>query len=50
VQQLDADAIRDRLDALDAERSALLVLLRAAQRIERQRAGQSRESEVAHDR
>jgi hypothetical protein len=33
VQQLDADAIRRRLDDLDRERAALLVLLRAAQRI-----------------
>jgi hypothetical protein len=30
VEQLDPDAIRQRLDALDRERSALLVLLRAA--------------------
>lgn len=35
VQQLDRDAIRARLDALDRERSALLVLLRAAQRMQR---------------
>jgi hypothetical protein len=33
VRQLDASAIRQRLDALDRERAALLVLLRAAQRV-----------------
>jgi hypothetical protein len=32
VRQLDAEAIRDRLDTLDRERAALLVLLRAALR------------------
>jgi hypothetical protein len=32
VRQLDADTIRDRLDALDRERDALRVLLRAALR------------------
>jgi len=35
VQQLDAEAIRARIDALDRERAALLVLLRAALRIRR---------------
>src|SRR4051812_37870967 len=35
VRQLDAGVIRARLDALDEERQALLVLLRAAQRIHR---------------
>lgn len=34
VRSLDAEAIRTRIDELDAERQALLVLLRAAQRIE----------------
>jgi hypothetical protein len=37
VAQLDPDAIRQRLDALDRERSALLVLLRAAIRARSQR-------------
>jgi hypothetical protein len=32
VRQLDAEAIRHRLDNLDRERAALLVLLRAALR------------------
>jgi hypothetical protein len=32
VRQLDAGAIRQRLNDLDRERAALLVLLRAAQR------------------
>jgi hypothetical protein len=32
VRQLDPVAIRQRLDDLDRERAALLVLLRAAQR------------------
>lgn len=36
VRQLDAEAIRNRIDDLDRERQALLVLLRAAQRAERQ--------------
>jgi hypothetical protein len=35
VRQLDAEAIRDRLDDLDREREALLILLRAAQRAQR---------------
>jgi hypothetical protein len=35
VRQLDAEAIRHRLDTLDRERAALLVLLRAAQRASR---------------
>jgi hypothetical protein len=35
VRQLDAAAIRSRLEDLDRERAALLVLLRAAQRVER---------------
>jgi hypothetical protein len=36
VRQLDAGRIRQRLDDLSRERQALLVLLRAAQRGERQ--------------
>jgi len=36
VRQLDADAIRERLDALDRERDALRVLLRVAQRARRE--------------
>jgi hypothetical protein len=32
IRQLDIDAIRRRLDALDRERKALIVLLRAALR------------------
>jgi hypothetical protein len=35
VRQLDPDAIRDRLEALDRERDALRVLLRAANRARR---------------
>ena len=35
VRQLDAEAIRNRIDDLDRERDALLVLLRAAQRAQR---------------
>jgi hypothetical protein len=35
VRQLDADALRARLDDLDREREALLILLRAAQRARR---------------
>jgi hypothetical protein len=35
LRLLDADAIRDRIDALDRERDALRVLLRAAQRTRR---------------
>jgi hypothetical protein len=35
VRQLDAEAIRNRLEDLDREREALLVLLRAAQRAQR---------------
>jgi hypothetical protein len=38
VRQLDADAIRNRLDDLDRERAALMVLLRAAQRAQRSEA------------
>jgi hypothetical protein len=34
LQQLDADAIRRRLADLERERSALLVLLRAARRMQ----------------
>lgn len=30
VRQLDPDTIRERIDALDRERAALMVLLRAA--------------------
>jgi hypothetical protein len=35
VRQLDAEAIRNRLDDLDREREALRVLLRVAQRAQR---------------
>jgi hypothetical protein len=35
VRQLDPDVIRERLEALDRERDALLVLLRAALRMRR---------------
>lgn len=38
VNQLDAEAIRNRIDDLDRERDALLVLLRAAQRAKRKEA------------
>jgi hypothetical protein len=37
VRELDAEAIRSRLDDLDRERAALMVLLRAAQRAHRDR-------------
>ena len=37
VRQLDAGVIRERIETLDRERQALLVLLRAAQRNERER-------------
>ncbi len=37
VRQLDAGVIRNRLDDLDRERAALMVLLRAAQRAGRAR-------------
>jgi hypothetical protein len=37
VQQLDATVIRERIDDLDRERAALVVLLRAALRTEKQR-------------
>jgi hypothetical protein len=33
VQHLDAESIRDRIETLDRQRQALLVLLRAALRI-----------------
>ena len=36
VEQLDADAIRQRIDAIDREREALKVLLRAALRAQRE--------------
>jgi hypothetical protein len=36
MQQLDAQRIRERIDAIDRERDALLVLLRAAQRYARE--------------
>jgi hypothetical protein len=36
IHQLNSRTIRERLDALDRERGALLVLLRAAQRAERE--------------
>ncbi len=32
VRELNADTIRERVDAIDRERAALLVLLRAARR------------------
>jgi len=35
VKQLDKDAIRSRLDEIESERKALIVLLRAAQAKER---------------
>ena len=36
VRDLDADAIRDRLDVIEHERQALMVLLRAALRAHRE--------------
>jgi hypothetical protein len=35
VRRLDAETIRNRIDDLDREREALMVLLRAAQRAQR---------------
>ena len=35
VRQLDPDAIRQRIDVIDRERAALMVLLRAAKRVRR---------------
>ena len=46
VQQLDPEAIRKRIDALDGEREALLVLLRAAQRIRRKPASEREVADV----
>jgi hypothetical protein len=46
VRQLDPDAIRERLGALDRERSALLVLLRAAQRMQRDETSALKQVEV----
>lgn len=37
VNELDADAIRDRIDAIGHERAALLVLLRAVLRAKREK-------------
>lgn len=48
VRQLDAAAIRERLDSLDGERKALLVLLRAAQRIHSDRDACQSEMGVTH--
>jgi hypothetical protein len=45
LESLDAAEIRQRLDALDKERQALLVLHRAAIRLERQ--GKAREEKQA---
>lgn len=39
VRQLDPKLIRNRLDDLDREREALMVLLRAAQRAHREEGG-----------
>lgn len=36
IDSLDADAIRARLDAIERERKALMVLLRAALRVRRE--------------
>jgi hypothetical protein len=47
VRELDARAIRERLDALDRERAALLVLLRAAQRMRRE--DTSSPAEASHE-
>jgi hypothetical protein len=38
LRQLDPDTIRERIDALDRERAALMVLLRAAMRAHPDRA------------
>jgi hypothetical protein len=46
VNQLDAEQIRQRLDALNREREALQVLLRAALRIERPPSTLTRMEEV----
>jgi hypothetical protein len=47
VRQLNADDIRNRLDALDRERKALLVLLRAAQRARQGNTSQHKDSAPA---
>lgn len=47
VQQLDAQAIRVRLEELESERKALLVLLRAA--LAKQRSPRSQTSPVRSD-
>jgi hypothetical protein len=44
VRQLDAQAIRERLDDLDRERAALRVLLRAAQRAQREQSRAGKEA------
>lgn len=44
VRHLDPDAIRDRIDAIDRERDALLVLLRAARRAKPERAAAPRKA------
>lgn len=43
IEQLDTEAIRRRLDAIDRERKALMVLLRAAQRAQRDLPAQQEE-------
>jgi hypothetical protein len=48
VRDLDAAAIRQRLNDLDRERSALLVLLRAAQRAQPSTSGRQ-PAEVTHE-
>jgi hypothetical protein len=40
VRELDASAIRARVDELDRERAALMVLLRAARRVQPQSANE----------
>jgi hypothetical protein len=47
IRRLDPDAIRERLDALDRERQALLVLLRAAMRARSDRSGPPQEDRHA---
>jgi hypothetical protein len=47
VRQLDPDSIRERIDAIDRERKALLVLLRAARRAQADRLAPRKEDRHA---
>jgi hypothetical protein len=49
VRQLDATALRKRIDDLDHERAALLILLRAAQRAHRDSIAAQHKEGRCHD-